>query len=97
MAQQKLSAAEQNRMRQDAQRRQREMHRSSVKESSPVPPPEPPPGKQTEPISKPIENPLEGLLSSMDNDKLLLLVLLFVLWREGGDIKLIAALAYILL
>lgn len=101
MAQRQLSAAEQNMMRQDAQRRHREMRRGELR-PVPLPPPKPkeepkpePPPKQQNPHIA--ENPLESILSKLDSDKMLLLALLYVLWREGGDIQLIIALAYVLL
>ena len=100
MAQKQLSAAERNMMRQDALRRQREMKRAScIKPAPPPPPPEPP--RQEPPripqTGKAADNPLEALLGSLDQDRLILLALLFVIWREGGDTKLLAALAYVLL
>ncbi len=43
--------------------------------------------------------PLAGLLPgglNLDNDKLLLLGLMFLLWREGGDTRLLLALLYLM-
>ena len=99
MAQTQFSATERNLMRQDALRRRQEMRRPPPQTAPPPPPPpkdvapEPPPA-QRKPAA---ENPLQSLLGSMDRDKLLLLALLFVIWRDGGEYRLLAALAYVLL
>ena len=46
---------------------------------------------------KPLENPLGSIFSGMDNDKIIILALLWILWNEKADQKLLLALLYLLL
>ncbi len=93
-----------NRMRQDAIRRSQEMHRRAGRNYShysqggmkgDMPPlPESTASKPSDPVSGIIAD-IFG--SPADSDKLLIAALLLLLIREGGDIRLILALGYILL
>ena len=84
-------------MRQDAIRRSQEMHSRAVRS-----------GSDTDNSTAAVElknvrknAPSAGLLSdisgSLDGDRMLIAALLLMLLREGGDMRLILALAYILL
>ncbi len=88
-----------NAMRQDAIRRSREMQRRAgqgVHAPSPAP--------QTQ-VHKPPEaaphsalpQELQNLLSGWDGERIALLALLYFLYKEGTDAKLLLAIAYILL
>ena len=44
-----------------------------------------------------VQNPLYAILGSGDNDKLIILALLWILWNEKADPKLLLALLYLLL
>lgn len=99
-------------MRQDAIRRSREMYHRAVPPKRPQPPsydflplreeptaPKPPSSKESQ---KSLQagilgnwNPVE-LLEKLDKDQILILVLLVMLYKEGGDKKLMMALAYLL-
>lgn len=70
-------------MRQDAIRRSREMQRRAV----PITPPQPPelPGET------------QNSLSKLDTEKLTLLAMLYLLYKEGAEVELLLAIAYILL
>lgn len=95
-------------MRRDAYRRSRQMYGGAPAEpssaaSESVPPDMPPaPEPRTERISRSgVRGPgglLGGLLpDGIDSDTLLIAALLLLLLKEGGDIKLLLALGYILL
>ena len=43
------------------------------------------------------KNPVSSIIGEMDNDKLIILALLWILWNEHADSKLILALLYLLL
>ncbi len=45
----------------------------------------------------PAENPLGSILAGIDNDKIIILALLWLLWNEKADQKLLLALLYLLL
>ncbi len=45
----------------------------------------------------PPQNPVASILGGMDNDKLIILAILWILWNEHADNKLILALLYLLL
>ncbi len=45
----------------------------------------------------PTENPLGSILAGIDNDKIIILALLWLLWNEKADQKLLLALLYLLL
>ncbi len=79
-------------MRQDAIRRSREMQRRAV----PMPPP-PPPALPPKPPESPVSDELHHLLTGWDSEKLTLLALLYLLYKEGAEPELLLALAYILL
>lgn len=46
---------------------------------------------------RPQENPIRSLLNDPDGDKLMILALLWILWNEKADPKLLLALLYLLL
>ena len=86
----------------------RNMRRSTASGRSVPPPPPvhippPPPPPPPEPAPKPPENPglrlpfLSGEGLTLDRDTLLILGLLWLLYQEHADPKLLLALAYILL
>ena len=79
-------------MRQDAIRRSKEMQRKAV----PMPPPPPPPKQETLQNFQ-ISEELQHLLTSWDGEKLALLGLLYLLYKEGAEIEILLAIAYILL
>ncbi len=89
-------------MRQDAIRRSREMQRRAVPPlppempSMPPKPPAPPP-KSILPDSLHISEDLHHLLTSWDGEKLALLALLYLLYKEGAETELLLAIAYIML
>jgi len=96
-----LSNTERNMMRQDAMRRAQEMRRQGPQtttggvQAPPPPKPAPPP-----PTAKSIQNPiqpLQDLLGTLNPERALILGLLFLLAKEGADIKLLAALGYVLM
>lgn len=95
-----------NTMRQDAIRRSREMQRRANppvrREPAPVYPGEdlPPKHLQKQPVhtAQPsLPKELQGLLQDWDGERIALLALLYLLYREGTDPKLLLAIAYILL
>ncbi|MBE6900689.1 MAG: hypothetical protein E7479_08545 [Ruminococcaceae bacterium] len=45
----------------------------------------------------PPENPLSSIIGGIDNDRLVILALLWILWNEKADQKLLLALLYLLL
>ncbi len=65
----------------------------------PPPSPPPPPPPDPNPFCKTCSNPPGGLsfLFGMDSDKLIILALLWILWKEHCDAKLLLALLYLLL
>lgn len=89
-------------MRQDAMRRSREMQRRAEENSAKqadIPPyiseksDAPPPSHQTSLLM----NELQNLLTGWDSERLALLGLLYFLYKEGADAKLLLAIAYIIL
>ncbi len=90
-------------MRQDAIRRSREMQRRAVPPPPPpvpVPPSRPPAsGGQEQDLLQNLHlsQELHNLLTSWDGEKLGLLALLYLLYKEGAEIELLLAIAYILL
>lgn len=76
-----------NAMRQDAIRRSKEMQRRAV--SVPSPPPELP--------APPESVDFKHFLNGLDSEKLVLLGLLYLLYKDGAEIELLVAVAYILL
>ena len=92
-------------MRQDAIRRSREMQRRAV----PMPPPPPaaapaPPKPPDSAVSRAdlfqnfhFSDDLQHLLTSWDGEKLALLALLYLLYKEGAEPELLLAIAYIML
>ncbi len=85
-----------NAMRQDAIRRSREMQRRAVPPSSP-PAPEPLPVPPASPSTGILPKELQHLLTDWDSERLILLALLYILYKEGADHKLLLAIAYIML
>ena len=63
---------------------------------SPTPPPKPFCPPKTPPNTFP-ENPLFSVFGGQENDKLLIIALLWILWKEKADPKLLLALLYLLL
>lgn len=49
------------------------------------------------PKKTPPENPLSRIFDGIENDKLIILALLWVLWNEKADPKLLLALLYLLI
>lgn len=45
----------------------------------------------------PPEDPLKSIFAGIDNDKIIILALLWILWNEKADQKLLLALLYLLL
>ncbi|MGN0613265.1 MAG: hypothetical protein ACI4JB_05125 [Porcipelethomonas sp.] len=96
-------------MRKDALRRTQEMHSAAKQEKNGVQAGNTPhiekEHNQTHKgnMQKNNSNPLNGLLSGlfsqgkMDNDKMIIIFLIVMLAREGADLKLLAALGYILM
>lgn len=74
-------------MRQDAIRRSREMQ----KKAAALPPEEPPHPENNLPAE------LRSLLTDWDAERLALLALLYFLYKEGADLKLLLAIGYIML
>lgn len=90
-----LSNTERNMMRQDAMRRAQEMRRQGPQTTTGgVQAPPPPPTAKS--IQNPIQ-PLQDLLGTLNPERALILGLLFLLAKEGADIKLLAALGYVLM
>lgn len=84
-------------MRQDAIRRSREMQRRAAP-APPVPHPEQPSMEPASSLhSTPLPPELKTLLQGWDGERLALLGLLYFLWKEGADTKLLLAIAYIML
>lgn len=93
-----------NAMRQDAIRRSREMQRRAAQGMSapPKPPLSPAEPMHTDAPVKPAQNnalpkELQNLLGGWDGERIALLALLYFLYKEGTDAKLLLAIAYILL
>lgn len=94
-------------MRKDAIRRTREMHSNAVKMNSNVqaeqlPPPQGKCPEKTENEKNKSNSPLNflsGMFSGgkIDNDKLIIIMLIIILAKEGADLKLLIALGYILM
>ncbi|MBR0483881.1 MAG: hypothetical protein IJJ69_03775 [Oscillospiraceae bacterium] len=92
-------------MRQDAIRRSREMQRRAVPMPPPPPPAvSPPPKPSVSAVPKPdilqnlhFSEDLQHLLTSWDGEKLALLALLYLLYKEGAEPELLLAIAYIML
>lgn len=87
-----------NKMQEEAMRRVREMQqrsRSAVGQDSPPPPP--PPSDKPEPPSA--GSLLSGILGDIkiDEEKALIALLIFILYKQGADIKLLLGLAYLLM
>ncbi len=93
-----------NAMRQDAIRRSREMQRRAGMRSSAAMPSAP---AQEKPASAPaapspsagslLPGELQNLMKGWDGERLALLGLLYILYKDGADAKLLLAIAYILL
>ena len=57
----------------------------------------PPPVFNQNKISTQPQNPLSAIFGTGDNDKVIILALLWILWNEKADPKLLLALLYLLL
>ena len=86
-------------MQKDAEKRIREMQSRArlVSGSEPAVPAPVPKNFQKAKNSSPPENPLSSILGGIDNDNLIILALLWILWNEKADQKLLLALLYLLL
>lgn len=99
-----------NSMRRDALRRTREMHSHALRQSEQVQEKAPPlqdihdtecktqpkpPKKQNNPINTLLSGLFTG--GKIDNDKIIIILLIILLAREGADLKLLIALGYILM
>lgn len=83
-------------MQKDAERRVREMQSRARLVSGNEPAASVPKNfRKTNPL--PPENPVSSILGGFDNDKLIILALLWILWNEKADPKLLLALLYLLL
>lgn len=93
------------RMQEEALRRVREMQqrsRSAVgQDSPPPPPPEKPDGSDEREKTKKTSSGkfLQDLLGdiNIDEEKALIALLIFILYKQGADIKLLLGLAYLLI
>lgn len=83
-------------MQEEALRRVREMKRRSQQY---VPPPEPLPSDTQAPAEKPKSVSLLKDLAAIgiDEEKALIAMLIYILYKNGADIKLMLALGYLLL
>ena len=91
-----------NRMQEEALNRLREMQRRSrTAVNQPKPPqPEPKPQpQQPKPQSPPRPDALKSLFGDVkiDSEKALILLMLFVLYKNNADLKLLLALGYLLI
>lgn len=98
-------------MRQDAIRRSREMQRRAVPQMPPdsLQPPAHPSGRNVQEsgagsgnrpnpgLQLPLPDDLRKILTDWDGEKLALLGLLYLLYKEGADLELLIAIAYIML
>ena len=89
-------------MQEEAMRRVREMQqrsRSAVGQDSPPPAPPPPPPPPDKPEQNSSGNILGSILGdiNIDEEKALIALLIFILYKQGADIKLLLGLAYLLL
>lgn len=88
-----------SKMQEEAMRRVREMQqrsRSAVGQDSPPPPPSPPPDKPDPPSAGNILGSILGDIK-IDEEKALIALLIFILYKQGADIKLLLGLAYLLI
>lgn len=90
-----------NAMRQDAMRRSRDMQRRdaiNAAAEADIPPyiQSKPDGASTHHNSQ-LQEELQHLLTGWDSERLALLGLLYFLYKEGADVKLLLAIAYIIL
>ena len=96
-------------MRKDALRRTREMHSNAQRQQNNIRKETPPvySDKKSQPLksenqsecSNPLNNILSGVFSDgrIDSDRLMLIMLIVILAKEGADLKLLIALGYILM
>ena len=97
------SQSEINSMRNDALRRTREMHSRANNENYNVQAESfqlPTNANESEQKNKdPFSDLLSGLLSngSLDSDKIIIIILIVILAREGADLKLLIALGYVIM
>jgi len=104
-----IRAEAENRARsmQEQARRISASFRQQERPPSPPPPPGPPPGPRPGPPPGPppdpacrpcpVRPPGDSLFFGLDGDRLVILALLWILWREHCDAKLLLALLYLLL
>ena len=97
------SQSEINSMRNDALRRTREMHSRANNENYNVQaeyfPPHSAADEKDKKNKDPFSDLLSGLLSkgSLDSDKIIIIILIVILAREGADLKLLIALGYVIM
>ena len=98
-------------MRQDAIRRSREMQRQAMPPPPAADIPAPPPEPVPEPIPMPeahapqsnilehlhLSDDMKKMLTEWDGEKLALLGLLYLLYKEGAELELLIAIAYVML
>ncbi len=85
-------------MQKEAENRVREMQSRARLVSNPDPfIPSPPPKPFSDKGSKNPENPLSVIFGGTDSEKIVILALLWILWNEKSDPKLLLALIYLLL
>ncbi|MCD7823976.1 MAG: hypothetical protein LUG86_08210 [Oscillospiraceae bacterium] len=98
-----MPESEFSRMQQEALDRMREMQRRSRTVVNPPPPEPPPPAPPVNQPSRPtldVNNLFKNILGDgfkLDSEKALILMMLFVLYKNKADIKLLVALGYLLL
>ena len=90
-----------NQMRRDAVRRMQEMQRRAMPHSA-EPPPKPRDGTPASLLgslfgSRQGGKPLNIAGVAVDEEKAMIAMLIYILYKQGGDIKLLLALAYLLL
>lgn len=84
-------------MQREAENRVREMQsRARLLGGESAAPPQKNFNRPQNPKNSP-ENPIQSILSGIDSDKIVILVLLWILWNEKADQKLLLALLYLLL
>ena len=91
-----------NRMQEEALARLREMQkrsRTAVNTPPPSPPPSPPPQPHRQGGGQVAQSPPKSLFSDfkIDSERALILLMLFVLYKNKADIKLLLALGYLLM
>ncbi len=85
-------------MQRDAENRVREMQsRARLLGGEKITPSPPKNFNRQQNQKSPPENQLNSIFGGIDNDKIIILALLWILWNEKADQKLLLALLYLLL